>query len=892
MQTIRQFIWILGLVLPLGLARAQAPAEQASAGVAVRVKIEAQSLEGGLNEFAKQTGLQVIFRSEEAVGLRAPQLEGSFTAEAALQQLLADSGLRYEFVNARTVAIRAVKRSGAELKPTADASRDALRLARAAGESNSSATADAQTSNEDKTAGSAASGEGGKLDEIIVTATKRAERLIDVPASIAVVTAEEISRRGMVSAEDYLRGIPGVNQMTRQTGQTIVIRGIETSTEGQNFSSGPTVATYFGETPTTNTAGIGGGANVDVKLVDIERVEVLRGPQGTAFGSSSLGGAVRTIPVAPKLDRIEAKVGAGYSMTSGTGGDNHLIQAVGNVPLIDDKLAIRATAYQFEDSGFYRNIAGSDPAFLAGAAAFGAQSYAQNQDHVGTTEFTGGRIAALFRPTEDLKLSIGYLNQKTRIDGQGFANARGYDQTVLQVAPENTYRGQRGGVYDTDIELANATVEYNFGWANVLATYSHIDSGSLNVYTSSSPSLVFAMSVPDVSDHRENSGEIRFTTDFDGAWNVVGGIYAEKLHDDLSTTLVWFGDPNPFGAQPVVGTYADSRNLEQQAAFTEVSWKFLPGFTLTGGLRAYEYKRTGHTVTSGLYGATDEPTQAAKTSGNSVRANLSYKPNENATLYAAWSQGFRLGKPQPGLPPGLCDLDNDGVIDGTGTTIERTKSVDSDNVDNAEIGAKLELLDRRMTVSADVFRIDWSGVPIRAIATCSTGDLAFTANAGSARSEGVEFQTNFFVTNALRVDVGGSWVQARLTKDAPTLLPPAFKDDRLPGSPKVNANLGLQYEFAVGSFPAFVRADSTYIGTFFGDVQELAINEAGGYVKVDASARVAIRNFTVDLFARNLANQDDFTVRGTGVGNSGQGNFYGFRLRPRTIGIQLGYSFQ
>src|SRR5262249_48739166 len=156
------------------------------------------------------------------------------------------------------------------------------------------------------------------------------------PVSIAAITSEEINRRGLVSAEDYLRGIPGVNQGSAMSGSSVVIRGLETSPSFQNFSSGPTVATYFGETPTPDSGGLSNNGSVDIKLVDMQRVEVLRGPQGTSFGNSSLGGAVRTIPVAPNLERFEGKVAANYSVTSGTGGGNDLFQAIGNFPLIAD----------------------------------------------------------------------------------------------------------------------------------------------------------------------------------------------------------------------------------------------------------------------------------------------------------------------------------------------------------------------------------------------------------------------------------------------------------------------------------------------------------------------------------------------------------------------------
>jgi outer membrane receptor protein involved in Fe transport len=146
-------------------------------------------------------------------------------------------------------------------------------------------------------------------------------------------------------------------------------------------------------------------------------------------------------------------------------------------------------------------------------------------------------------------------------------------------------------------------------------------------------------------------------------------------------------------------------------------------------------------------------------------------------------------------------------------------------------------------------------------------------------------QASYFVTPAVRVDLGGSRTDAKLSRDAPALG--ARDGTRLPGSPKANANLGLQYEFSIAGHEAFVRADSIYVGPFYGDILSNPQTKAGDYVKVDASARVAINNLSVDFFVRNLTNRDDFTFRGTVA----RGDFFGYRLRPRTIGLQLAYSF-
>jgi iron complex outermembrane recepter protein len=728
------------------------------------------------------------------------------------------------------------------------------------------------------------------LEEIIVTATKRAESIQDVPISIAAITADDIDRRGLVSAEDYLRGIPGVNQTTDPVGSSIIIRGVETSPSYQNYSSGTTVATYFGETPTTNSAGLAANSTVDIKLVDIERVEVLRGPQGTAFGNSSLGGAVRIIPAAPKLDEFGGNVGIGYSSTAGYGSGNNMMEGVLNVPILKDKLAIRATAYQFEDSGIYRNNASTDPMLQAAAAEYGAEAFANDEKDVGASKFTGGRVSALFQATDDFKVTLSYLTQKTEVDGNALANSGAFDQAVFQVAPQHIIRGERGAASDTDIDIGNVTLEYNFGWASVLATYSHIDSGALNNSSYSQATPIWPMSYIQDGTHKENSGEVRLATQLDGAWNFLVGLYAEELDDDAMYDYRWVGTNAETALfDEFAGDYHDVRNLKQTAAFTEVSWEFLPKFTLTGGARYYDFSRRSLVATTGPMFGDETSTLRAEATGSTFRGNLSYKPNDDTLLYASWSQGFRLGKPQPGLPSGLCDVNNDGLVDGTtNVSIDSTGILESDEVDNYELGAKFTLLASRLVISADVYRIDWTGVPFR-VAAPSPPDgcgLTYNANAGGAVSQGVEFQANLHVTPALRLDFGASTIDASLSKDAPAL--DAFDGDRLPGSPKVNGNLAVQYEFDVLGYEAFVRADSIYVGRFYGDLQQTPVTEAGEYVKIDLSTRVTINDFNIDLYVRNLTDRDDYAFRGTY--DAGR-PYFGYRLRPRTVGLQLGYNF-
>ncbi len=885
----RLLLALAALVLLGGIAAAAQPV---SINAQASFNIAPQKLASALVEFSRQANTPIVSSTREVDRYDTAGVTGVMTLKEALKALLAGTDLETKITESGAIAIGTfTDQAAAPASPRPARAGLQVRLAQASGP---------QVTQTEERGDSADKRDEAKdkVQEIIVTATKRAEKIEDVPQSIAVVSAADIDKRALVSAGDYLRGIPGVNQVDDAFNQSIIIRGIETSPQFQNFDAGTTVATYFGETPTTNTAGIGNSTAVDIKLVDIERVEVLRGPQGTSFGNSSLGGAVRTIPVAPRLDRVEGKVAASHSFTAGAGSDNSMVQAIGNFPLIQDKLALRAAVYRFEDSGFYRGVAGSDPATQAAVTAFGARDFAIDSGEIGAQRFNGGRVSLLYQPTSALKFTVTYLKQVTEIDGTPGATLPGYDQTILQVAPEHVRRGQHGGLADTNIEIVNPVIEYDLDWGTLTATYSNTESGSRYITSYSFfPGFYphFPLSNLADSKHQENVGELRLATKLGGPLDGVAGLYYEHLKDSANpgNDLIWHGDPaaNPFSpGLRSLGIDAQWRDLKQKAAFAEVSWKIVPRLTLTGGARYYDYERSNLDVRSGfLFGGASSTLRDSEANGTSLRGNLSFKPDENSLVYAGWAEGFRLGIPQTGLPPGLCDVNPpDGIVDGSnGVTIESTRETKSDTVESVEVGGKTALFDRRLMVTGAVFRIDWKGMPVRIASPAAPAGcgLAYTANVGEARSEGVEFQLSTRLGRAWTVDGGASWIRAELAQDAPSLN--ATEGTRLPGSPSFNANFGAEYGFEIGGYNAFVRADAIYVGEFYGNLTRSPDTRSGDYVKVDLSARVSVKSFDVDVFVRNLTDADDYTFRGIYDG----GGPFGWRMRPRTIGVQLGYHF-
>ncbi len=856
--------------------------------------IAPQSLGDALEEWAVRNGKQLLYDNDLTVGLRTPGVPAGLSNMEVLARLLAGTGLDYRVLNERTISI--LPRSAAAGKTGRAGGSDASTVQLAEQDGSKSPASPAPGAGKEASESTAGNSQqsGAEFQEIIVTATKRAESVQSVPLSIGVVSGDDLGRRGVVDVQDYLRGMPGVNQNDSTRGPAIVIRGLEITIGNQNFTTGPMTATYFGETPTTSSASVAGGSSIDIKAVDVERVEVLRGPQGTAFGNASMGGAVRTIPVAPKLDRFEGRALAGFSATSGTGGNNYTVQAVGNIPLIRDKLAIRAVGYQYEDSGFYRNRAASDAAFQAAIAPYGAQAFAIDQEEVGAYHVRGGRLAALFQATENLRFTVSYLSQKTETDGLALESSGLYEKSTLQVAPEHVVRGETGGVHDTHIDIANAVMEYGFSWANLLATYSYSKSGAIVALPTFFNALPLSQKVD--GDHREQVGEIRLVSQLEGRFNFLAGLYAEEVKDTSLWTNFWFGDPatNIYRAGlHDMGTRDDGpRVVKQKAAFGEASWEILQGLTLSAGARVFQYDRIFPVVGSGFFYTGLTIDEESDDSGESLKANLSYRPNQNSMFYAGWSQGYRLSQLYAGLPSSVCDLDGDGLLDGTSTTIASTRKSNSDSIDNYELGAKLALLDRRLTINADVFRADWTGLPVTAIpsstvAACNNS-YRYTINGGAARSEGLEVEVNWQMVDAVRLSLGASHVDARLTRDVPAQ---GYRSgDQLPGSPKFNANLGVQYDFEIGGYGASLRADSIYVGTFYGALGQAnaATSKGGDYVRIDTTARLNIRNLNFDVFVRNLTDEDAYAYRALGLG----GGIYGYRLRPRTFGMQLSYDFR
>ena len=706
------------------------------------------------------------------------------------------------------------------------------------------------------------------LEEVIVTAQKIGQQsTLDVPMSITALSGDEIEKRHLEGMNDYLRYLPGTNYIDRGTGRnSVIIRGI-TSDPGRG---GVITGVYIDEIPVQGL-GLFETGSPDLGLVDVERVEVLRGPQGTLYGAGSMSGTVRTLTRAPELDAFGGYVRLGGSVTAGYGGTNNEIQAVVNIPLAKDQFAIRAVAYRFDNSGYIRNVAVDDPAKQAGVELFNARLSDSVGDR-GASVIEGFRLGALWQLNDRLDIRFTAMGQQTDQDGVPTID-------VLQGKYEQSRYARLDGsdeAMSDDLDLYSIVINYSAeNWALVSAS-SWIDYEAtidwdvglffLDALEGVEPPMWIFQS----NQNEVFTQELRWSWDAGGRWRaLIGAFYENRDYASVDSNHME-GYPDPFEGFFEFYDLFESEST-RKSIFTDITYSFTQQFEATVGFRSYD-------IEGGGCDSSPEDSQ----SGETWKAGLNWKPEkpflgENPLFYALWAEGFR-----PGFelhdPPDRCDLDGDGIIDEVGLPWE---NIDFDDVTSMEVGYKASFAQRRVSVEAAFFKIDWSGMRVDVVvpAPCAS-TLPF--NAGTAESKGFEFAMSALLSSQLQLDVSASWLSAELSKDG--LLGPA--GSRLPGSPRFNASLGLEYGFELRGNHAFVRGDAAYVGDYYNTLEETP-PRLGDYFTFDLSGGVAFGRWSLDLFVTNLTDSEALTWANPIWAPYDRES----RLRPRTIGARLGYRF-
>ncbi|MBW8296795.1 TonB-dependent receptor [Sphingopyxis sp.] len=654
---------------------------------------------------------------------------------------------------------------------------------------------------------------------IIVTATKRDANLQDIPFSINAQTAEDIQKSGAVTLEDLSRNVAGLSVQNLGPGQSQVsVRGVSA---GQVVRDQPgvkeQVGVYLDESVISLSL-----FTPDIDLYDLNRVETLRGPQGTLFGSGSVGGTIRYITNQPKIGVMEGSVEANLNLVDGDDIGGHLKGAV-NIPM-GDTAAIRAVGYYTRYGGFINAVG---PA---------------GGDDVNSGERYGGRLALTFEPSDNFSITPRVVYQKVTADGfnrQDIYNLYGNQFTTTR--PQVTYdeREQylllREGFEDETL-IADLNLNVGLGGAKLTSVTSYINrdilvsrdasalTGSVSVDLGyPDAGVLLPSNLVDTTDLETWSQELRLASDNDSRFQwVIGGfyskvdrVYTQTLptpgYDAVTDATLGAGTSaavaNGFGANSPYNAFLPY-DIKQFALFGEVSYDLSDAFTATAGGRYYDFKETRSFVSGGLFANGDNRTDSTKSSGFTPRFLLSYDLSDAVTVNAQASKGFRLGGVNDPLNLPLCSPADAALFGGF-------QDYDDETLWNYELGVKSQ--GRGFTFNAAGFYNDIKNLQVTLDAGSCSSRVVF--NVPKAHSMGVEFELGLSPTDGLDLNLSGSIIEAEFDSTLPGVLAATTgirEGNRLPSVPKFQLSASGSYEWPIGDTAnMYVAASVQHVGTRF-----------------------------------------------------------------------------
>lgn len=652
---------------------------------------------------------------------------------------------------------------------------------------------------------------------IVVTATKRDASIQDIPFSINAQTAEDIQKSGAVTLEDLSRNVAGLSVQNLGPGQSQVsVRGVSA---GQVVRDQPgvkeQVGVYLDESVISLSL-----FTPDIDLYDLNRVETLRGPQGTLFGSGSVGGTIRYITNQPKIGVTEGSVEANLNLVDGDDIGGHLKGAV-NVPM-GDTAALRAVGYYTRYGGFINAIG---PA---------------GGDDVNSGERYGGRLALTFEPSDNFSITPRIVYQNVKADGfnrQEIYNLYANPFTTTRPAVTFDERQQYlllREAFEDETLIADLNINIGLGGASLTSVTSYINrdilvsrdasalTGSVSVDLGfPDAGVLLPSNLVDTTDLEVWTQEVRLASDNDSRFQwVVGGfystidrVYMQRLptpgYDAVTDATLGAGTSagaaNGFG--PNSPYNADlPYDIKQFAIFGEVSYDVTDAFTATAGGRYYDFKETRSFVSGGLFSNGDNRTDSTKSDGFTPRFLLSYDVSDNVSVNAQASKGFRLGGVNDPLNLPLCSPTDAALFGGF-------QDYDDETLWNYELGVKSQ--GRGFTFNAAGFYNDIRNLQVTLDAGTCSSRIVF--NVDKAHSMGLEFELGLNPAQGLSFDLSGSIIEAEFDTTLPGALTAAtgIRDgNRLPSVPKFQLSASGSYEWPIGDrASAYVAASFQHVGT-------------------------------------------------------------------------------
>ena len=868
-------------------------ADDASKSERILFDIPQQRADLALTQFAEQADLTLIFPFDEVRERTANRLVGEYLVEEAVEMLLAGTGLKPTFRDRAVLNIAAVNQPEPEGEEMTLNKKVGLGTFLAA---IFSVGAGAQE---------AADGVG-VLEEIIVTAQKREQSLQDVPVSIAVFDAELMDRFNVTDFSDFADMVPGLSYATTGAvgNSNYFIRGI--GQVGQGLS--PTTAVYLDETP-LQTHTLQGSSQPDPKLVDVARIEVLRGPQGVLFGSSALGGTVRIITNQPDASQYEGMVSG--SVSNITDGDQSWdVRGMVNIPLVDDTLALRLVGTRGFDGGWIDNLK------PVGADVFeNINNPTAIDEDANSVNYHMVRAALSYTPDETWTITGSILSQETEQDVEA-------NHSDLTFGIESRLRARwHESFIEEEFVIGNLLITKEldaFGGMSILSSTSWLDheferqfdntafrSGQIEGLVGPSPNGEFYWSGSNREFTTEQfTQEIRAVSTSDSAWQYVVGVYYNTIEQharSFGPALNLYGAtaPPPFGASdpPLLGETFSDFEEDEIAVFGELSYSFADNWMLSVGGRYFDYDQTDTQASYGLGGRAGGDLRFQFSEGNeedgfTPRVVLAYQATDNVNLYGSYANGFRTGGVNSPIINSSC---TDQELDDAGIP-KLPPPFTSDETDTFEIGAKTTWLDGRATLNVAVYTIDWKDFQQTATITCGPQEQfveSFTANAGAIESDGFEVEFSMLFSDDFLVAGGVANTDAIYVEGFTTLGLPAGSS--LLDVPELTWNIRGEYAFQISQFwDGHAMLAANYVDDTITGFGEGEPEPRPDYTVVDFLVSFVKEAVTVTLFIDNIF--DETQVYGqefaqSPVSTTATSFFAAHTGQPRTTGVRVRWDF-
>jgi iron complex outermembrane recepter protein len=785
-----------------------------------------------------------------------------------------------------------------------------------------------------------------EIQEVVVTATRRTENLQDVPIAITALTGATLQQLNVQTLDDYVKYLPGVSITGFGPGQNeIYMRGLSTSHDGAQVSGGyaqfPNVAVYLDDQSVQLP-----GRNLDVYAADLERIEVLEGPQGTLYGAGAQAGAIRYITNKPKLDVTEGGGSASYSATA-HGDPNTAIQAFINLPLIADTLAVRAVIYNDRRGGYINNVPGTftrQPTdggivnYFNGVVPANSQTLSNSNlagNAFNPVTYTGARGSIFYKFNDDWNALVQQSYQNMEADGVFAYNPALGDLDVQQYNPSVDKDKFEDTAWTVNGKAGPVKLVYTGGYlvrnVDAIADYTAYSRGNYAAYyqcngpklTPGTTAVCYSPSSTwhNIQRNTHQSHELRASTPDD--WRVRGlfGLFWEDYKIQASQNFAYgqeaagFAPFAPIGgvttfdpSERPAGTVflADlTRGYKQRAAFGEIAFDILPKtLILTVGTRLYHFDNFLQGQSDSEYGCRNiDPcappngsfklfNESQVNSGHKDKVNLSWKPLDGVMLYATYSEGFRPG----GFNRGMGILSPSSPLYGKFTIPE---FYNSDNLKNYEVGWKTQWFEHRLQFNAAVYQEDWSNVQLGIYDPSLYGNGEFITNGPNYRVRGVEPDIIWLATDQLTVNASAAWNSSSQTNEPSlvgstglvSLFPTNGRGSSLANAPPFQGNIRARYELPVADYHWYAQAAAHHTAHSYTNVITQGAfgspdYDLAGYSTYDAALGVNRDAWGVEAFVQNLTDtRAQIFISSTSAVKLTTTN------QPRTAGVRFSYKF-